>query len=215
MELLALYAKKYKENIITASYVLASLLLIVFVILPQFSTLSVNNAKVAEKEENVKKLLLSSQTVATLSRGDIASDLSTVTAALPEGKDIIILYNAISDAARRANVDITSFSLKVGGVFGGREENAARPLAGFPSVEVVAHVTSHDYRNVLAFLQYLYDAFPIAEVTKVNLVDTESIFDVNFYYKPYDLASLSRQNIIQPLSVSDSNLLTKLRSMGK
>lgn len=196
---------------------LSSVLIAVYVIIPQISYVSEIKQKIDEKQRQLDSLKTTLNAINTINSSGISDKLSTVNAALPNNKDIIAVYSALNLAARKASVSIRGFTVKVGGVYSqkGVKELTLRGVDQNPSLTLLINTTSSSMGNSLIFSKELYAAFPISEIKNLSSSQNETNYEVNFFYKPYDLSRISKQVTINPLTTSEESILTTIQNFGK
>lgn len=214
MENLKIYLHKYKKFLFPGGMGIASFFVLFIIIIPQFQEIGKLNKEIDSKKMNVKNLEESLETISKTGEETVDSDLTTVTTALPSAKDISLVFTVLTSASSLAEVDLTGFSLKVGGVYGGAKDLSAS-VTGFPLLSVDVTVKAPSKENLTEFLVALNNKLPLSEVKKISSTDDVSTLELNFYYKPYDLAILANQDKISPMSLSEKKLLEELRDWEK
>lgn len=210
MDYFRIYYPKYKKYLVPAIFILTSLFIVFVIIFPQISEIGKLNKSIEDKKKVVMDLQDDLNTLITLSEEGTKSDLATVANALPSAKDISLMFLALSSSASFANVELAGFSLKLGGVYEAGS-GSVPSVAGFPTLSMNVVIKSKEPESIISFIEKLHEKIPLSEVGKFEISSNVANFNVNFYYKPYDIASISTQKVT-PLSDSEKKLIEKLRS---
>lgn len=213
MDYLKIYYPKYKKYLVPAILVLISLFIILAIIFPQFSEIGKLNKSISDKKMEIVDLNNTLNILIPMSEVDTKSDLSLAAKALPSAKDISLMFLALSSSASVADVELAGFSLKVGGVY--TDASKAGPtVPGFPTLAMNVVIKSESPSKIINFISQLHERLPLSEVGKFEIVSDVANFDVNFYYKPYDLTAISTQKVA-PMSENEKKLIEQLRSWDK
>lgn len=207
------YLKKRKKAAVTIAFLIASLLLVMVVIFPQFNAFQEARSQALAKEAQVKKLQNSYNTLSSKTEDSLNSQLSTVNSALPSNKNIIAVFTGISSVASKYSVNIDGFTIRVGGVYSKDPKNKDQEqlsVTGVPFLRVILNATAQDAESLVAFINGLYSSLPLAEVKVLNSKNNEATLEVNFYYKPYNLQALSGNDEITPLTPQEEKILRDL-----
>lgn len=204
---------KYKKQVVPTIIVSAILFILLRIIFPQLGEIS-------EKEQEIELLITENEnlqhTVNTLTNFNSAGaeqDIDLVTSALPTSKDISIIFSAITEIAAEAQVNVTDFSLTVGGLYGRAIEGAN--IKGVPSLDVTVRFESADPRNYILLAEIIQRKLPLVEIKSIDTASSRGLFELSFFYKPIDLTLLSKNAIVKPLSQAEMNTLTQLREWNQ
>ncbi len=207
------YYLKYKKQILPIAFIMLSVFIIFAVIMPQISSISDTKAEVQDQTDEFNTLSETLRTVSTVTQADTESNLQLANRALPNTKDISIIFTALNSAATESDAELRDFSLKIGGLFGKAEKTAG--VKGIPSIDVIANIYSATPSSFVKFSQKVQAKLPLSEVKKIDISGDKAKFELSFYYKPYDLAALARKGTVAPLSTADQNLLNQIMQWGE
>ncbi|MCL5090450.1 MAG: hypothetical protein M1514_00395, partial [Patescibacteria group bacterium] len=103
-------------------------------------------------------------------------------------------------------------SLKLGNIYSKDKPETAGPKT--PSVSIIMEATG-DSKNLIKFSDELHKTLPLAEVKKMGTAQSRGTYEVNFFYKPYNLNALARQEVVNSISPAQINLLKTLEEWLK
>lgn len=205
---------KYKTYFFPILLLVASFFVLLTIILPQFSQIQKVRQEIDAKKIQVAKLEKTYETLSKTNDLDSKSSFSTVTKALPSSKDLSLIFSALTSASSVANVELSSFSLKVGDVYGTRVDTASA-VSGFPAITVETTIKSLSSLGLVKFVEEMHKKLPLSEVKKISGVEDTTTITMSFFYKPYDLTNLSKQDQISPLTSREQQLLDQLKDWDK
>lgn len=207
--------KKRKKQLLPVILFLAAVVIFLRIILPQLSDIGEARSEIGKKEATVTAKEKNLQFLSTIPDEIIENDFRIATIAVPTQKDIILIYTELIDASLRAGVTLGGFSVQLGGVYTKDEGEAAaeqRSQIGVPFVNILVNVAGPSL-SVKNFADELYKSIPLVEIVKVNLLDNEAKYDVNFYYKPISLRPQGGSTeILVPLTKEEDDLLKELET---
>ena len=206
------YYQKYKVQLLPVIFFSLTFFLIFRVILSQFSSVAEIKTSIESKQREISKLQSSLDTLNSQDETVLDQDVKTVSLALPNVKDITVMFLALTSASSKSNVELKGFSLKVGGVYGKSSTTFAPSVSGVPALSVSVHVATSNPANLVLFTKELQQKLPLSEVKTIDAQSTQGNLEVNFYYKPYDLAVFAKQDKIVPLTASERKILSQLKS---
>lgn len=207
------YYKKYKDTLLPGVVLLVSLFVFFKVVLPQFSLIADLHTKINDENQKIAQLSSAIDTINSYPTQILDSNLSDAGNALPYNKNILAIFLALNSLSTTYSVNIDTFSLKVGGIYSTDKTTPPQDLAkgiGVPSVEVTAQVSSNDPKNIIQFSNSLYQAFPLSQVKNLQFSGDEGSFDLDFFYKPYDLNYIGNDINVTPLNTAQIKLLQML-----
>ena len=207
------FIRSRKKLVVVLAFLAACALLTVIVIIPQFSALSINQVKRLAKAEEVKILQKSYSTLNSRTDEALNSQLITVENALPSNKNIISVYDSISNIALKHEMVIDGFTIKVGGLYSKdpkKSQQEQLSVLGVPFLRVIVNISSQNINDLTRFINNLYESLPLAEIKVLNASVNEATVEVNFYYKPYNLQALTGEDVITPLSTQEEQVLNKI-----
>lgn len=213
MEELKRYYVKYKKQILPLVFLSLSFFLIFRVILPQTSAISESNQLISSKTSQIDTLQKTLSVVSSQNDSLIEEQMDTATKALPGIKNIAIIFEALTSAAAASGSELREFSLKVGGVYG-RAAKVTGFVKGVPSISVTARISGTPF-DLIKFSKEAQERLPLAEVKALDTSKDTGTFEIDFFYKPYDIAAIAKQEKVSSLTQVDLNLLTQLKEWDK
>ncbi len=202
----ALYLE-YKELLIPGIAILSSIILFLFVLLPQLSAIpqKINDRSVEmNKLNNLKKI---QDYIFTLDKTSLESNLTFATNALPIDKNYQTSIGAISTAANLSNSQITGYQ-SAGDVAPGSIE-----VQEFPSLAFSVSLEATP-QQAIEFVNQIYQTFPVSNVTSFDLTATEARFNINFYYKPFPPSTQIDRSAITEINQGETATLTDIAQWG-
>jgi hypothetical protein len=203
--LLVLY-KHYKDFLLPIGVILVSILVIIYVVFPQIQQYFSSQDLVKAEQQKLDALNSNYNLLTSLDDAKIASNLDTLSAALPPEKDFAGIIDAISYVSAKTGVSVGNFEFSLGDL-------SASNFAGtaYPSTKIDISLKG-DPKSIVEFAHELTKTMPIAEVTALNISGDSGTLTVLFYYKPYPVQSVSDQTPIAPLSAKQLSLIKELSS---
>lgn len=198
-----LYAK-YKEFLVPAMVMVASIILLIVFVIPQL-LIFLSNID-AMKTENSKLAILKNNLNIITSANDsvLDSQLKITSAALPLSKDFTGILNALAVASRISGASLGNFEFQVGDI------SSTQPnQSGFPFLKMALNVNG-DIKTVSSFINLLSQTFPLSEITGVAISNGLSTLNLSFYYKPIPANVISNNLPINAVSKEGLNLIRNL-----
>lgn len=208
------YLKKYKQDLLPIALTVASIILVVRVLIPQFNGILEFRDDLQAQVATNDGLRESINTLNSISNIQLEEDYNLVLSTLPVSKSIGSIYSALSSAASESNVTIGSLNLQVGSIYS-TEEVPERKVEGVPFLNLLVRVNGQSASDAQKFAQTLYEKLPINEINSISATDTDGSYDVDFFFKPLNTNSFQAQTRLQPLTPSHQELLTTLRSWSE
>ena len=209
------YLKKYKQDLLPAVLFLAGLILLLRVIIPQFTGILDLREEIGTQVTTNNGLASSINTLNAINDAQLDNDYALVLSALPDKKSIGSIYDALNTTAIDSNVTIGSLNLQVGSVYNQEEDPKQRSVEGVPFLNLLVRVNGNSSKDTTLFAQLLYQAVPIVEINTIAATNSDGRYDVDFFFKPINIKSFQAQTQIQPLSSVQQQLLTTLRSWSE
>ena len=180
---------KYKDYLLPLGIVFVCFILFAKIIIPQINNLS--ETRIQAKAEKEKLLVLKNnlRLISDFNEGNLNSQLSITSDALPPDKDFAGVLNAVSFAASKAGVFLGDYEFQVGDL-----SKTASSVGIFPSLQLVLTVQG-GVNATVKFVEELYKSVPVSQVTSVKINLGRSIITAVFYYKPFSLVALDSQPI--------------------
>lgn len=209
--------RKYKKYILPCVILFSSIVVFFQIFLPQFFQTIETLKKINEKNKELVKYKETLSFVNGLNNDLLDKDLSVVSTALPSGKDILTVFSGISNVGLKSGVNVSGFSVALGQVFEKSKNNPAQEAKGTiegginTSIPLSVRLEGVDLDKMVDYINNLYIGLPISEAKKINLTEGSATLDLNFFYKPYDLFSLSSTDQVKPLLKPQEDLLKLLK----
>lgn len=198
-----LYAK-YKEFLVPIMVMIASIILLIVFVIPQF--LFFLSSIDAVNEENAKLSILRNNlnTITNASDLTLDSQLEITSQALPLAKDYAGILNALAIASKTSGAYLGNFEFQVGDI-----SKTQQNQSGFPFLKMTLNVNG-DIKTVSNFINSLSETFPLSEITGATIGNGISTLNLSFYYKPVPANVISNNMPINPVSKEGLNLISKL-----
>ncbi|OGH42389.1 MAG: hypothetical protein A3H79_00160 [Candidatus Levybacteria bacterium RIFCSPLOWO2_02_FULL_36_8b] len=195
-----------KEYIIPSAIILICLILFIKFIIPQGQELFLIKEKEKETQARVENLKKNLNFLSSVDSSDLDSKLEIASNALPPKKDFAGIINAISDGAINSGVALDDFGFTVGEL-----STKSAKLNTQPSIQINLSVKS-DKDRVRLFLKKLAKAFPLSEVTSVQMNNNLTTMVTVFYYKPFPPIEIDDYALPGNLSAKETKLINEMSS---
>ncbi len=196
---------KYKGYLFPMIVILASILILFMVIIPQINQYFSSKNQLDQATQQLNVLKNNYNYLVSLDDTQSSSDLKLLTKTLPSGKDFYGIMTAISVASARAGIAINSFQFSPGNL----SKLTGSDNLPYPTIQVQLQ-TNGSTASLTSFLNELYKTVPLAEVYSIKLNNTQADLLLNFFFKPFPPQNLSDETPINPLSSGDKSLITNL-----
>jgi len=210
-KMLAPYYSKYKQYILPIVLICVSFFIIFKVFLPELTSISEEKRTIETQKMEIETLKKTFQVLSSQDDTKIEDDLKIVKLALPTSKDPSAVFQAMVSAAEKSKVELKQYSFKVGNIYGKQVNSPNSDKKGIPFLTVLIRLSSPDAQSFIRFASEIQKGMPISEVNNINIQGSSGTLEVNFYYKPYDLTVLAKQNKVIPLSASEEKILEQLK----
>ena len=208
-ELTRIYLK-YKKQLVPTILVSASLFILLRIIFPQITELSETGQEIERVQREIEDLNATLSTVSAFNSVEGEGNIALTTKALPNSKDISVIFSLLTGVASESNVEIRDFSLTIGGLYG--RAAAGTGARGVPVVDVKVRFEAPGSQTFVALAEDIQTRLPLVEIQNVEISGNQGTFELGFYYKPIDLAALAKQGNVRPLTQADLNLINQLRT---
>jgi Tfp pilus assembly protein PilO len=169
---------------------LVSVLLIIYIVIPQVSSFFSVAEEVATTQEQISTLKNNTAYLTSLNTATLNDQLNLVFEALPADKDFAAVIDAINTAALDSGVSVNDYSVLVGEL-----ATPSAELKQFVTLDLSISVAGTK-EEAKAFLQKMYEVLPISQVRSLALTEESSMFKIAFYFKPYPKGTY---NVTQPI----------------
>lgn len=199
--------RKYKAFLIPAGVIFACILVILFVILPQFSSYLNNKDAVAGDLHVIDTLNNNITTLNSLQENEITQQLAIASAALPSEKDFAGILNAVSQAASTANVSVGDYAFQIGDIFSKKSAASAGQL----TISITLSLTGN-LDSAKSFMDALGKEFPLSEVEDItSRGDGGSQIKATFYYNPLPAVVFNPTLPVTGISPAQQKLMSSLQ----
>lgn len=209
------YLKKYKQDLLPAALLLAGIILVFYVVIPQFTGIFEFREEVQTQADTNDSLRASINTLNAANDAQLDDDYTLVLRALPASKSIGSIYDALNTTAIDSNVTIGSLNLQVGSVYSLEEDPRERKVEGVPFLNLLVRVNGASSSDTTRFAQMLYEALPLNEINSIAATSQDGRYDVDFFFKPINTKSFQAQTQILALTPAQQELLVTLRSWSE
>lgn len=180
--------RKHKKEILPLIFGFVSVFVLFRIIMPQWSDITDVQSLLTTKNKVVEAKGATVDLLNSLSQENVDNDYILTTTALPNQKDVVLIFSELSDAASKSNVKLGGFTLKVGGIYTtAKNANAAeKSINGIPYLNILVNISGKN-ENLRKFADIMYTSMPVVEIKSVNIAKNDARYDVNFYFKPVAL----------------------------
>ena len=202
--------KKHKNQLVPAALFLAAFFVIFRIILPQWSDIQNVKEELSKKNISIETLKSTLSVLQATPDATVDKNYELVTTALPVGKDIILIFNELNNAAQKASVKLGGFSLKVGGVYSKQKITiTGKTVSGIPYLNILVKA-SGDTNKLKDFANVMYKSLPLIEIKTIDISKRDAQYDSNFFFNPIALRS-SKANIpLTQIDAGENSLLKQL-----
>ncbi len=207
------YYRRHKKDLASLALVFAGIIMFFWIILPQIGEVSDTRSNISTQEQTNADLYESSQTLTALNPQQLDVDFELVMGILPAQKSVGRIFEALTLASGRSNVEIGSLNVQVGNVYSTDQSVVQRgAVDGVPLLNMLVRVTGSGTQDLTEFANMLYETGPIVGINSVGISGSEGRYDLDFYFKPINEKAFEAQTIVTPLTSQQRELLTTLDS---
>ncbi len=206
--------RKHKKKILPLIFGFVSVFVFFRIIIPQWSDITDVQSLLTTKNKVVEAKGATVDLLNSLSQENVDSDYALATTALPNQKDIVLIFSELSDAASKSNVKLGGFSLKVGGIYTTTKnaKSADKSINGIPYLNILVNVSGKN-DNLRKFADVIYKSMPVVEIKSIDITKSDARYDVNFYFKPVALkAPNADSTALTSLTPLQASQLKELKS---
>jgi hypothetical protein len=227
------YYIRYKESryyavSIFTTVIIACLLLVIGIIIPQANTyLSIRKQAIAKRAiiDNLNKNI---NFINLLDKTRLDNQFYILTLALPPDKDFTGILNSLSEASIRAGVTLSDFNFNVGKissqsatpqVASGEADISASPTesvdlqslqAGEENVISTTVVINGSIERVGLFLKEMEENLPLSEVVSVNSEKNSTTISIKFHYLPFPKVFFKEESLLEPFTAQEQEIIEKM-----
>lgn len=207
--------RKYKNYLLVAFFIISSIFVVSKVILPQIEEIKAVSADIEKKKEVVANLQTTLNVLNSMTTEEINENFDLSNAALPHGKDLVLIFDELLSASRRAGVELGDLKIRVGDVYSrNKKEEERAPEIGSPALNFSVGAAGGT-EELKKFASILYQTVPLTEVVRVSISEDAGEFVANFFYNPIVFKSSGISVPAKPLSEREKELLDQLREWKK
>lgn len=217
MKELDLIYRKHKRKILPLVFGFVSVFVFFRIIMPQWSDISDVQSLLTTKNKVVEAKGATVDLLNSFSQENVDSDYTLATIALPNQKDIVLIFSELSDAATKAGVKLGGFTLKVGGIYSVSKnvKTTEKTINGIPYLNILVNISGKN-ENLRKFADVLYKSIPVVEIENIDITKSDARYDVNFYFKPVSLkAPDADSTALTGLTPLQASQLKELKSWKK
>lgn len=180
--------RKHKKKILPLVFGFVSVFVFFRIIVPQWSDISDVQSLLTTKNKVVEAKGATVDLLNSLSQEGVDSDYTLATTALPNQKDVVLIFSELSDAASKSNVKLGGFTLKVGGIYtvSKNVKTTEKSINGIPYLNILVNISGKN-ESLRKFADVLYRSIPVVEIKNIDITKSDARYDVNFYFKPVAL----------------------------
>ena len=198
--------KSYKDNILPLAVILICIVVLFFVVVPQFQQYLKSNEEFKKETQKLEIYKNNYNFLSNLDDQKSDKDLDTLSQVLPSNKDFVGIMNAISAAASKTGVSIGDFDFSLGDL-----NKATVVTSSYPSIKININLGANAL-SISRFIKELYKTAPLSEVVSIKTTNNASELEILFYYKPFPPQNISNQTPIVPLSNKSISLIKEVYS---
>ena len=198
---------KYREFILPAVIIIVSFLLLLFFIVPQFSSFLQNRKAENDLREKVKILRENLNFALGLNDSDLNTELILLNNSLPVEKDFVSIMNTLSTASNKAGISLGDYGFIVGDL---STQSAQIKTTSF--IQIDLNVRGNLQSSKL-FIEELSKMLPLSESVSLKSDGSTSIVTVYFYHKPFSPVSFDNSVPITSLTNKELETLNRINSL--
>lgn len=201
IEVLKTLYSENKESLIPIGMIFASIVLMIFFIVPQVNGFFQKQNQIAREKEKLNNLKESLSTLSKESDLTLDSNLKIVSQALPPNKDFAAILNAISSTASVTGVSLGDFEFQIGNI---TKENIIP--TGTPNIKISLNISGSTSQTI-AFIKELRKTIPISQVAGAKSSGSFAAIEIVFYYKPFPPQGVTDPEKIRPVSPANQKII--------
>ena len=198
----------YAYSIVGGAFI-ASLLLLFYVIIPEFTSWFSIRQEVIATQQRIAILQQDNIFISNLDKNTLNAQLETVSHALPPEKGFSAILTDISQAAAKSGVSLNNYSFDVGNISSESAQLSATRYSGVSSLQITV-VVDGTIGQVQTFIESIERSLPLAEITKIDGSGQNISITMLFYQKPFPQISLPTDRPLSSISPDKLILLQKL-----
>lgn len=204
-EAIATVYRHYKDNILPIVVILACILILFFVIVPEFKQFLSTQQQLKTETEKLGVLENNYNFLSSLDESQTENDYKMLSRALPSNKDFVGIMNAISISSQKTGVSVGDFDFSLGNLDKTTVDTA------FPSIKININLVGNA-SLIAKFITELYKTAPVSEVTTIKVTGSVASLEIRFYYKPFPPLNISDESPVVPYSSQTLSLIKQISS---
>lgn len=197
--------RRYRNFAVPVGIIVICILLVFFVIIPQFENLQSMQKEEAETREKIAVLKENAIMLGKISDVTQNNEFRIALKSLPVEKDFVGILEAISTTSQKAGVSIGDFSFQVGSVSFAKGETQGTTIG--LTISIFGGIS-----EARQFLTELAKSMPISEVKSANIDPKTSGLSIQFHYRPIGFSAIDFTTPIKQTTKKDQEVITLLSS---
>lgn len=197
--------RHYKDNILPIVVILGCILILFFVIVPEFKQFLVVQQQLKEETEKLQLFKNNYNFLSNLDEAQTEKDYEVMSRILPPNKDFVGIMNAISISSQKTGVSVGDFDFSLGNL------DKTTVDAVLPTIKININLIGNA-QAIAKFITELYKTAPISEVTTIKATGDVASLEIRFYYKPFPPLNISDEAPVVPYSSQTLSLMKQLNS---
>lgn len=205
---------EYFSIAIMAATVIACVVLIFSVIIPQLTTWFSIRDEVLATQARIAVIQNNINYMNTLDKKVIDTHLETATVALPPEKDFGIMLNVLTEASLESGVALNDFTFQVGNVNSNKDQIVDPRFKDLSNIKMTV-VVSGSVTNVRRFIRTLEESIPLSEVVNLDGSGQTISVSMQFYQKNLPQIDIQPDQPIVGLTADKTALLDKIATWNR
>ncbi len=192
---------EYKSYLVPALSIVASVLIFIFLLLPQIFSISEKRKLANNETQKLDELKTAKDMAASADIAQITSQLSTAGSVLPSNKDFESIINTLSTVAAESGVTIQSYQFQDSAA----DSQASKYLSLDFTVDLFANPS-----QAMDFVNKLSEKAPLSQAQSISGTDTASSLLISFYYEPFSPVTDATNIQIRKMNPSETQALSTI-----
>lgn len=200
-EALSSVYRHYKGNFLPIGVILICVLILFFVIVPQFNNYQKSKEELNIETKKLEVLRNNYNFLLSLDDSKADADFKKLSQVLPPNKDFFSIMSSITIAASKTGVSVQDFNFSLGNL-----DKDVNDASKYPSIKININIGGNA-QALAKFITELYKTIPASEVISIKATDNVTTLVILFYYKPYPPQSINNENPIVPLTAKKQAII--------
>jgi Tfp pilus assembly protein PilO len=197
--------RHYKDNILPLAVIFACILMLFFVIVPEFKQFLIAQEQLRAETQKLELLKNNYNFLSNLEDSQTENNYKILSRVLPPNKDFVGIMNAISVSSQKTGVSVGDFDFSLGNL------DKTTVDAVLPTIKININLIGNA-QAIAKFITELYKTAPISEVTKIKATGSVASLEIRFYYKPFPPLNISDETPVVPYSSQTLSLIKQVSS---